>query len=96
LRGTRQDFSEVPIRGAILLLAVPVILERAMESLFAIVDTFWVARLGAEAAASVSLLALAAAVGLRARALAPLGSGRCVHRHYGCVVNVCRRGRGGF
>src|SRR6266516_28243 len=52
LRGSRQDFTEVPIRRAILLLAVPMILEMAMESLFAIVDIFWVSRLGADAVAS--------------------------------------------
>src|SRR5262245_7875621 len=55
LRGTRQDYTEVPIRRAILLLAVPMILEMAMESLFVLVDIYWVSHLGAEAVATVGL-----------------------------------------
>jgi putative MATE family efflux protein len=55
LRGSRQDFTEVPIRRAILLLALPMILEMGMESLFVLVDIFWVSRLGAEAVAAVGL-----------------------------------------
>jgi len=55
LRGTRQDFTEVPLRRAILLLAVPMILEMSMESLFVVVDIFWVSRLGAAAVATVGL-----------------------------------------
>src|SRR6185295_790273 len=55
LRGSRQDFTEVPIRRAILLLAVPMILEMGMVSLFVLVDIFWVSRLGADAVATVGL-----------------------------------------
>ncbi len=66
--GTTRDFTEGPIIVGLIILAIPMILEMSMESLFAIVDTFFVAKLGAEAVAVVglteSILALIYAVGV--------------------------------
>ena len=68
LRGSHQDFTSGSLNRAILLLAIPMILEMVLESLFAVVDVFWVARLGADAVATVglteSLLSLVFAIGL--------------------------------
>jgi putative MATE family efflux protein len=68
LRGSHQDYTTGSLRRAILLLAVPMVLEASMESLFAVVDVFWVARLGADSVATVglveSVLSLVYAVGM--------------------------------
>src|ERR1041385_9024921 len=55
IRGSGEDCTEASLRRAIVLLAIPMVLEMLMESLFAIVDVFWVAHLGANAIATVGL-----------------------------------------
>ena len=43
LRGTNADYTRIPLRRAVLLLAVPMMLELVLESTFAVVDIFFVA-----------------------------------------------------
>lgn len=70
LRGTGADYTRIPLRRAVLLLAVAMVLELVLESTFAVVDIFFVARLGASAVVTVGLtetclfLLCAVAVGL--------------------------------
>src|SRR5271169_252954 len=68
MRGSHQDFTAGNLNRAILLLAIPMVMEMVLESLFAVVDVFWVGRLGANAVATVglteSMLALVFAVGM--------------------------------
>ena len=55
LRGRGGDPTKGPLTGAILFLAIPMVLEMAMESVFAVVDIFFVSRLGAPSIAAVGL-----------------------------------------
>src|SRR5437870_576176 len=55
LRGSHQDYTVGPIGRSIILLAIPMVLEMCMESIFAVVDIKWVSYLGADAMATVGL-----------------------------------------
>ena len=55
VRGTHIDYTTAPVGRAVIMLAVPMVLEMSMESIFAVADVFWVAHLGADAVATVGL-----------------------------------------
>ena len=66
--GTSQDFTKGSLNRAILLLSIPMVLEMMMESLFALFDTYFVARLGSAALATIayteSMMTIFYAVGI--------------------------------
>src|SRR5215510_6504676 len=76
LRGSHRNYTVGPIGRSIILLAIPMVLEMLMESVFAVVDIFWVSHLGTDAAATVGLteslltLIYALAIGLSIGAMA--------------------------
>lgn len=55
VRGTSADYTRIPLRRAVFLLAVPMVLELVLESTFAVVDIFFVSKLGPSAVATVGL-----------------------------------------
>lgn len=52
---TTQDTTEGPILGVLVRLAVPIVATNVFQTLYQLIDTFWVGRLGADAVAAVSL-----------------------------------------
>lgn len=68
LAGSERDFARAPLSQAIPLLAIPMVFEMAMEAVFAVVDVFFVSRLGPDAIATVglteSLITLVYALGI--------------------------------
>src|ERR1044071_6733953 len=76
IRGSHRSYTTGPIGRSILLLAIPMVLEMIMESVFAVVDIYWVSKLGTDPAAVVGLteslmtLIYALAIGLSIGAMA--------------------------
>jgi len=55
IRGTSADYTKIPLSRAVFLLAVPMVLELVLESTFAVVDIYFVGKLGSDAVATVGL-----------------------------------------
>ena len=55
LKGSHADYTEGPIGQAVLLLAIPMVLEVILEGVFAVTDVFFVSKLGPDAIATVGL-----------------------------------------
>src|SRR3546814_11302998 len=100
LRGTEADYTVIPLRRAVFLLAVPMVLELVLESTFAVVDVWFVARLGSSAVATVGLtetylfllysIAMGLAMAVTATVARRIGepkraNGRAAGRERGCT-----------
>jgi putative MATE family efflux protein len=55
VRGSERDYTVGPVGPSLVMLSVPMVLEMAMESLFAVVDVFFVSRVSADAVATVGV-----------------------------------------
>jgi len=76
IKGAEQDFTSISIRRAVFMLSIPMILEMLMESIFALVDIFYVSKVSVNAVATIGLtesvitLVYAVAIGLSMAATA--------------------------
>ena len=76
VKGGEENFTSMSVNRAIFMLSIPMVLEMLMESLFAIVDVFFVSRISIEAVATVGLtesvltLVIAIAIGMSMAATA--------------------------
>ena len=96
IRGTGADYTTIPLRRAVFLLAVPMVLELVLESTFAVVDIFFVGKLGASAVATVGLtesylfllysIAIGLAMGVTALVARRIGE----HRHEEAAVTAAQ------
>ena len=85
LRGSSLDYTQGPVGRALLMLAIPMVLETALESVFALTNIFWVSRLGAAAITSVGLtesivtlvytIAIGLSIGVTAMVARRIGAG---------------------
>jgi putative MATE family efflux protein len=85
LRDNEEDFTSGPVGRALGLLAIPMMLEMAMESVFAVVDIAFVSRLGTDAVAAVGItealvtvlyaMAIGLGIGLTAMVSRRIGAG---------------------
>jgi putative MATE family efflux protein len=70
IRGEQRDYTTETLNRAVVLLAIPMVLEMVMESIFALADVFWVSHLGSDAVAvvgiteSIMYIVYAVAIGL--------------------------------
>src|SRR5262249_51689370 len=84
LRGSTRDLTRLPLGRAIFLLALPMVLEMIWESLFAVVDIYWVGKIGPQAVATVGLTEQMMVVGVFTTAMGlSIGCSAIVSRRIG-------------